>query len=188
MLYDLRLRPQQPAIPAPDAFTVHRREVPASKGRDGLSLGFVREGVGGYPLLLLHGYPETKRIWWRNIGALAEAGYEVIAPDLRGYGDSDLSADDVYDLAAWSRDAYLLVHDVVGHERCGVIGGDLGGAISIDLVHRYPGFVEKLVFFDSVPPFLFEDYAAAGIDVSSIRAHRRRADERLPVSARRDAG
>jgi pimeloyl-ACP methyl ester carboxylesterase len=47
----------------------------------------VREGPNdgaGYPLLLLH--PETKRIWWRNIGPLAEAGYEVIAPDLRGYG------------------------------------------------------------------------------------------------------
>lgn len=44
---------------------------------------FIHEGVGGYPLLLLHGYPETKRIWWRNISALAEAGYEVIAPDLR---------------------------------------------------------------------------------------------------------
>jgi pimeloyl-ACP methyl ester carboxylesterase len=147
--------------------------VPSSPGRDGLSLAFVHEGPkdgAGYPLLLLHGWPETKRIWWRNIGALAEAGYEVIAPDLRGYGDSDLSVEDVYDLAAWSRDVYMLVHDVLGHERCGVVGGDLGGAISTDLLHRYPGFVEKLVFFDSVPPFLFKEFAAAGIDVASIRA------------------
>jgi pimeloyl-ACP methyl ester carboxylesterase len=171
--YDLRLRPAQPETPSPDAFTVHRREVPPSPGRDGLSLAFVHEGPdggAGYPLLLLHGYPETKRIWWRNIGPLVEAGYEVIAPDLRGYGDSDLSKDDVYDLAAWSRDVYLLVHDVLGHERCGVIGGDLGGAIACDLLHRYPGFVEKLVFFDSVPPFLFKEFEAAGIDVGSIRA------------------
>ncbi|OBA89104.1 alpha/beta hydrolase [Mycobacteriaceae bacterium 1482268.1] len=170
MHYDLRLRPAQPATPARDAFTVHRREVPPSEGRDGLSLAFVHEGQGGYPLLLLHGYPETKRIWWRNIGALAAAGYEVIAPDLRGYGESDISAEDVYDLAAWSRDVYLLVHDVLGHERCGVVAGDLGGAVSIDLLHRFPGFVEKLVFFNSVPPFVFKDFAAAGIDVSSIRA------------------
>ena len=42
-----------------------------------------------FPLLLVHGYPETKRIWWRNIAPLAAAGFEVIAPDLRGYGDSD---------------------------------------------------------------------------------------------------
>jgi pimeloyl-ACP methyl ester carboxylesterase len=167
--YDLRLRAAQPATPPPDAFTIHRREVPPSPGRDGLTLAFVHEGLGGYPLVLLHGYPETKRIWWRNIAALAEAGYEVIAPDLRGYGDSDLSAEDVYDLAAWSRDAYLLVHDVLGHERCGVVAGDLGGAIACDLLHRYPGFVEKLVFFDSEPPFVFDDFAAAGIDVASIR-------------------
>ncbi len=144
--------------------------MPPSDARDGLSLAFVHEGLGGYPLLLLHGYPETKRIWWRNIAALADAGYEVIAPDLRGYGDSDLSADDVYDLAAWSRDFYFLVHDVLGHERCGVVGGDLGGAVGCDLLGRYPGFVQKFVFFDSVPPIVYDDFVAAGIDVSSIRA------------------
>ena len=154
MRYDIRLRPAQPATPAPDAFEVHRREVPASPGRDGLSLAFVHEGRGGYPLLLLHGYPETKRIWWRNITALADAGYEVIAPDLRGHGDSELSQADVYDIAAYSRDVYLLVHDVLGHERCGVVGGDVGGVVAVDLLHRYPGFVEKLVFFDTVPPLV----------------------------------
>jgi len=170
MHYDLRLRPAQPATPAPDAFTIHRNEVPPSEGRDGLSIAFVREGVGGYPLLLLHGWPETKRIWWRNIGALAAAGYEVIVPDLRGFGDSDLSAADVYDLAAWSRDTYLLVHDVLGHETCGVVAGDLGGAVAVDMLHRYPGFVDKLVYFNTVPPFVFEDFMAAGIDVGSIRS------------------
>ncbi|MFI5509395.1 alpha/beta fold hydrolase [Mycobacterium sp. NPDC051804] len=169
MHYDLRLRPAQPTTPAPDAFTIHRREVPATEGRDGLTLAFVQEGRGGYPLLLIHGYPESKRIWWRNVAPLAQAGYEVIAPDLRGYGDSDPSSQDVYDLAAWARDLYLLVHDVLGHDRCGVVAGDLGAAIAVDLLHRYPGFVEKLVFFDSVPPFVFDDYVAAGIDVASIR-------------------
>src|SRR4051812_21054837 len=170
MHYDPKLRPAQPATPAPDAFVIHRREVPRTAGRDGVSLVFVHEGLGGYPLVLLHGYPETKRIWWRNISALADAGYEVIAPDLRGYGDSDLSAADVYDPAAWSRDVYLLVHDVLGHGHCGVVGGDLGGVVGVDLLHRYPGFVDKLVFFDSVPPFVFDDFAAAGIDVAAIRA------------------
>jgi pimeloyl-ACP methyl ester carboxylesterase len=169
--YDLRLRPAQPATPAPDAFTVHRREVPPSEGRDGLSIAFVHEGPeDGYPVVLVHGWPETKRIWWRNIGALAEAGHQVIAPDLRGFGDSDLSTADVYDLAAWSRDTYLLVHDVLGHQRCAVVAGDLGGAVAVDLLHRYPGFVEKLVYFNTVPPFVFADFKAAGIDVASIRA------------------
>ena len=40
---------------------------------EGLQLAYVREGEGGYPLLLVHGYPETKRIWWRNIEPLTPA-------------------------------------------------------------------------------------------------------------------
>jgi pimeloyl-ACP methyl ester carboxylesterase len=36
--------------------------------------------VVGHPLLLVHGYPETRRIWWRNVKPLVEAGYEVIVP------------------------------------------------------------------------------------------------------------
>jgi pimeloyl-ACP methyl ester carboxylesterase len=168
--YDRRLRPAQPVAPAADAYTVHRLAVPASPGRDGLTLAYVREGVGGYPLVLLHGYPETKRIFWRNIGPLVDAGYEVIVPDLRGFGDSDLSAADVYDLAAYSRDLYLLVHDGLGHETCGVVGGDVGGAVAVDLLHRYPGFVDKLVFFDTVPPMVIDDFVAAGIDIASMTA------------------
>ena len=88
---------------------VHRGEV-----SEGLSLAYIREGVGGYPLLLIHGFPETKRIWYRNIGPLAGAGFEVIVPDLRGFGDSDLSADGFYDPAAYAKDLYTLVHDVLG--------------------------------------------------------------------------
>jgi pimeloyl-ACP methyl ester carboxylesterase len=168
--YERRLRPAQPPTPAAGAFEIHRREVPATPGRDGLTIAYVREGVGGYPLVLLHGYPETKRIWWRNIAPLVAAGYEVIVPDLRGFGDSDLSAADVYDLAAYSRDVYLLVHDGLGHERCGVVGGDVGGATAVDLLHRFPGFVDKLVFFDTVPPMVIDDFVAAGIDLASITA------------------
>ena len=52
--------------PTPDRFAVER-----AASRDGLELAFVREGAGGYPLLLVHGWPETKRIWWRNIEPLA---------------------------------------------------------------------------------------------------------------------
>ncbi|CAB4734035.1 unannotated protein [freshwater metagenome] len=165
MHYDLRLRPAQSSTPAADAFVIHRAEV-----RDGLSLAYVREGIGGYPLLLVHGYPETKRIWWRNIEPLVAAGYEVIVPDLRGFGDSDLSIKDEYDIVAYSRDLYALVHDVCGHAHVGVVGGDVGGAVLVDFVNRYPGYADKLVFFNTVPPMLIEEYVAAGIDLANIRA------------------
>jgi pimeloyl-ACP methyl ester carboxylesterase len=163
--YDPRLRPAQPATPAPDAFTIHRAEV-----AEGLSLAYVREGVGGYPLVLIHGYPETKRIWWRNIEPLVAAGFEVIVPDLRGHGDSDLSADDVYDIVTYSRDLHTLVTDVLGHDAVGIAAGDVGGVVGVDMAQRFEGFVDGLCFFDTVPPLLVEAYTAAGIDLGTIRA------------------
>jgi pimeloyl-ACP methyl ester carboxylesterase len=156
-------RPEQPETPAPDAFEIHKVRV-----RDELEIAFIREGVGGYPLLLVHGWPETKRIWWRNIRPLAEAGFEVIVPDLRGYGDSDLSAADRHDLVEYSKDLHALVHDVLGHERCAVAAGDVGGVVMIDMALRFGDFVERLCFFNSVPPFLGEVYEQAGLDPNAM--------------------
>jgi pimeloyl-ACP methyl ester carboxylesterase len=141
-----------------DAFQIHRTEV-----GDGSELAFVREGEGGYPLLLLHGWPETKRIWWRNIEPLAEAGFEVIVPDLRGFGDSSLAPDGFYDLAAMARDLHALVHDVLGHERCSAAGGDVGGGVIQDLGLRFEGFIERQCLFNTVLPILNERYEQAGI-------------------------
>ena len=159
-------RPVQPETPPPDAFEVRRADV-----AEGLNLAYLREGVGGFPLLLVHGYPETKRIWWRNVKPLAEAGYEVIVPDLRGYGDSDLSPSDEYDLVLYSRDLYSLVHDVLGHERCGLLGGDVGGVVICDMANRYPGFVERMILFNTVAPMVAEQaewYAERGLSMNPL--------------------
>jgi pimeloyl-ACP methyl ester carboxylesterase len=143
----------------PGAFHVERAEV-----RDGVELAFVREGVGGYPLLLVHGWPETMRIWWRNVGPLADAGFEVIVPDLRGFGQSSLAPDGFYDLAAHARDLHGLVTKL-GHSVCGAAGGDLGGGVVQDLGLRFEGFVERQVIFNSILPLLAEEYEAAGLPV-----------------------
>jgi len=155
----------------PSAFGVERAEV-----RDGVSIGYVRAGIGGYPLLLVHGWPETKRIWWRNIAPLADAGFEVIAPDLRGFGDSGLAPDGFYDLAAHARDVHALMHGVLGHERCSAAGGDLGGGVIQDLGLRFDGFLERQVLFNSVLPLLGEAYQAAGIATAPTRELRMAAD------------
>ena len=138
-------------------------------------------------MLLLHGYPETKRIWWRNIAPLAAAGFEVIVPDLRGYGDSDLSANDVYDLALYSRDVHALVHDVLGHQRCLVAGGDIGGVVGVDLVHRFGDFVERFCFFNTVPPAAIERVRGRRPRLRVVQRAQRRADRRLPRAAGRAA-
>jgi pimeloyl-ACP methyl ester carboxylesterase len=122
-------------------------------GRGGPELAFVREGVGGAPLLLLHGWPETKRIWWRNVGRLAEAGFDVIAPDLRGFGESGLAPDDRYDVAAHAADMAAMIRGL-GHERVTVCAGDLGGVVAQDLSLRFEGLVDRLVLFNTIPPLL----------------------------------
>jgi pimeloyl-ACP methyl ester carboxylesterase len=116
-------------------------------------LAYDHAGQGGKPLLLIHGWPETRRIWERNLDPLAEAGFEVIAPDLRGFGDSPLAADDRYDPAAHSADMVELVRGL-GHERVAVCAGDLGGVVAQDLSLRFEGLVERLCLFNTIPPLL----------------------------------
>lgn len=165
MNYDHRHRPAQPPTPAPDAFEVHRAQV-----AEDLSLAYVHEGIGGTPLLLIHGYPETKRIWWRNIGPLAAAGFEVIAVDLRGMGDSDHPVDDVHDIATYAKDLHTLVHDRLGHRSCVIAASDVGGVVATDMIGRFPGFVARQCTFNTVPPMAFDAYTQAGLDLESFNA------------------
>jgi pimeloyl-ACP methyl ester carboxylesterase len=157
--------------PDPHAFGLEHAEV-----RAGVSIAYVRAGIGGYPLLLVHGWPETKRIWWRNITPLADAGFEVIVPDLRGYGDSGLAPDGFYDLAAHARDLHALLGDVLGHAHCAAAGGDLGGGVIQDLGLRFEGFVDRQLLFNCVLPLLGGLYEQAGIPTAPPRDMRMAAD------------
>ena len=130
--------------------------VESAEVRPGVTLAWERAGHGGYPLVLVHGWPETRRIWARNVAPLAAAGFDVVAPDLRGFGDSGLAPDGCYDLAAHARDLHALLHDVLGFTSCAAAGGDLGGGVIIDLGLRFAGFVERQVIFNSILPVLGE--------------------------------
>lgn len=131
----------------PGRFATHR-----FSGR-GFAQAYVREHPGGVPLVCVHGWPETKRIWWKVIEPLATAGFEVIVPDLRGFGDSDLPPDGFGDVAAYSRDLHALLTEGLGHERVVLCGGDLGGPVIQDLALRFPDLVERLVLFNSPLPY-----------------------------------
>lgn len=150
----------------PMRFGVHRASP------RGFAQAYVREGVGGVPLVCVHGWPETKRIFWKVIEPLAAAGFEVIVPDLRGFGDSELGPDGFHDVASHALDLYALVHDVLGHERVVLVGGDLGGPVIQDLALRYPDWVDRMVLFNSPLPYLKDEMA--GID--GTRAPREAAD------------
>jgi pimeloyl-ACP methyl ester carboxylesterase len=84
----------------------------------------------GPPLLLLHGFPDAAEVWRYQVPVLAEAGYTVIAPDMRGFGRSDAPAD----RAAYRID-YIL-DDLLGllrardiTQRVGLVGHDWGAAV-----------------------------------------------------------
>src|SRR3954466_5424045 len=73
---------------------------------NGVKLHYLIAGKGD-PIVLLHGYAETSHMWRPLIAKLA-ASHTVIAPDLRGFGDSDAPADG-YTKAAMARDIHALV-------------------------------------------------------------------------------
>lgn len=157
--------------PDPTAFATHRVRLP-----NGFELAYLHEGVGGLPLLLVHGWPESRRLWWKVVADLAAAGFEVIAPDLRGFGESDADPGGFHDLAAHAIDLHGLVHDVLGHAACCAAGGDLGGGIIQDLGLRFPGFVTRQALFNCVMPILPDAYAAAGLDLQTAPVVRAAAD------------
>jgi pimeloyl-ACP methyl ester carboxylesterase len=127
----------------------------------GFRQAFVRQGDGGVPLLLVHGWPETKRIWWRVIEPLAAAGFEVVVPDLRGFGESDVGPDGFHDVPSHSRDLHALMTEHLGHDRCVLAGGDLGGPVIQDMSLRFPDLVDRLVIFNS--PLPYDRDAMAGL-------------------------
>ena len=128
--------------------------MPTARLSTGAEIAYEREGAGGAPLLLLHGWPETRRIWKRNVSELAGAGFDVVAPDLRGFGDSGLAPDDRYDAAAHSHDMAALLREELGHVSAVVCAGDLGGVVAQDLSLRYEGLVTRLVLFNTIAPLL----------------------------------
>jgi pimeloyl-ACP methyl ester carboxylesterase len=119
----------------------------------GFDLVYTRVGEGGLPVLLVHGWPETRRLYWRVIEPLAAAGFDVIVPDLRGFGDSGLPPDGFGDTPSSSRDLQALL-DSFGVDRVVLVGGDFGGAVVQDMAMRWPDLVAKLVLFNSPLPYL----------------------------------
>ena len=134
-------------------------------------------------LVCVHGWPESKRIFWKVIEPLAEAGFDVIVPDLRGFGDSGRASDGTYDTATHARDLYALVHDVLGYDTAVLLGGDLGGPVIQEMALRYPDFVDRMVLFNSPLPFDRERMA----DIPGTRPPREAADYFLRQGTDADA-
>jgi pimeloyl-ACP methyl ester carboxylesterase len=115
---------------------------------NGATFHVARAGAGK-PLLLLHGWPEFWLTWEPVMTRLA-GRYTLVAPDLRGFGDSD-KPDGPYGPEQHATDMLALM-DALGFERFGVIGHDVGGAAMQPLARTAPARVTGLFFFDFVYP------------------------------------
>jgi len=109
-----------------------------------VTLRVVEEGTG-YPVLLLHGFPDSARLWRHQIPALRDAGYRVIAPDLRGFGESDKPTDLAqYVLPVILQDV-LGILDQAGIERAHVVAHDWGAALAWRMALFAPDRVARFV-------------------------------------------
>lgn len=103
----------------------------------------------GKPLLLLHGWPEFWLTWEPVMTRLADR-FSLIAPDLRGFGDSD-KPEGPYGPDQHTDDMLGLL-DALGIEQAGVVGHDVGGAVMQPLARKAPQRIAGLFFFDFVYP------------------------------------
>ena len=115
---------------------------------DGASLHVVVAGHGP-PILLLHGWPEFWLTWEPVMARLADR-FTLIAPDLRGFGDSS-KPEGPFGPAEHAADMVALI-DALGFERVGVVGHDVGGAVMQALARQAPARLAGLFFFDFVYP------------------------------------
>jgi pimeloyl-ACP methyl ester carboxylesterase len=115
---------------------------------------------GAPAVLLLHGWPDSHRLWRNQVPALTGAGFRAVAPDLRGFGDSDRPGDvAAYGLAHILGDV-VGVLDHLGIERAHVVGHDWGAAVAWTLAALLPDRVDHLVALSVGHPAAFR---AAGL-------------------------
>ena len=117
-----------------------------------LELHYVREG-DGFPLVLVHGWPEYWRVWRKNIPILKES-FDLIVPDLAGFGDSDVPtvpATEGYGIGDHVDDVLALT-EALDIDEFGFVSHDLGAYAGQRLARVHHESVRGLFFFDCPYP------------------------------------
>jgi pimeloyl-ACP methyl ester carboxylesterase len=118
-------------------------------GADGLELALYEWSSDGVPLLLLHGFGNSARIWDDFAPAVAPH-YRTLAIDLRGHGDSARDPEGRYDHLSMARDVEV-VCERLGIARLVLVGHSLGGRVALRFAGRNPEKLAGLVIVDSGP-------------------------------------
>jgi pimeloyl-ACP methyl ester carboxylesterase len=125
--------------------------MPRSQPVDGFSLAYDRSGCGP-PVLLLHGWPGM-RSDYRALVPLLEPDFDVVVPDLRGFGESDKHVADptMYYAAAAQARSISVLHEELGLEPAIVVGYDVGSRVAQALARAQPERVRALVLAPPLP-------------------------------------
>ena len=126
-----------------DGFSHHFADV------NGTRIHYVSGGAGP-AIVLLHGWPLTWREWRGIMPALAEAGFTVIAPDLRGLGDSAKPSKG-YDKKTVADDVRAIVGHL-GFETIDLVGTDIGMMVAVSWALHHPAEIRRLVLAESLIP------------------------------------
>jgi pimeloyl-ACP methyl ester carboxylesterase len=139
------------------------RRVP---GAHGLSLHLLEWSRDGTPLLLLHGFGHSARIWDPFVPDLATR-YRTLALDARGHGDSDRDPEFRYNHAAVTRDVEAVVEHL-GLERFVLVAHSMGGYASIRYSARHPERVLRLALVDAGPELSTRSRSARGAERAGV--------------------
>lgn len=137
------------------------------------------ESVQPRYLVLLHAFPLDRTIWDDVVEPVADAGWEVVVPDLRGFGRSRYGADgpdDEPSLTAMARDV-LAILDRVGAASAVLGGVSMGGYVAMEVLRQAPHRVAGLVLGDT----------KAGADTEPVRANRLTVAEQVLAAGNTDA-
>jgi len=110
---------------------------------NGISLAYDDAGSGP-PVVLLHGFPLCRQMWRPQVDVLASAGFRVITPDLRGFGESK-APDGSHAMSVFADDVACLL-DHLDIERAVIGGMSMGGYVLLNLVERCPQRVAAAMF------------------------------------------
>jgi haloacetate dehalogenase len=114
----------------------------------------VRHGGEGPPVLLIHGHPRTGSTWYAVAPRLVVAGFSVVVPDMRGYGQSSkprVRDDHSQQSKRAAAGDLALLMERLGHPSYAVVGHDRGALVSFRLAMDFPSRVDKLVEIDGMP-------------------------------------
>ena len=117
-------------------------------GTSSLTINLVRGGEGP-PLLLLHGYPQS-HVMWHKVAPLLAAHYSVVAPDLRGYGDSGKPQGSPDHCKRASAQDQVEAMAALGFERFHVVGHDRGARVGHRMALDHPDRVRTFTSLDVV--------------------------------------